>query len=536
MSLFPRVLPVGDAAATIELGDQVDLELGARVRALDRRLLERPFPGFIESVPTYRSLLAVYDPRAAGFDEVSAWLLSALPPAGVEVSTGALHRLPTVYGGEHGPDLEAVARGCRLAPGEVVARHAGTEYTAMMLGFGPGFAYLGLLPAELETPRRATPRTRVPAGSVAIAGRQTAVYPAATAGGWNLIGWTAAPLFDPFREEPALIRPGDRVRFEPVEAPVEPEPARRPENASANPVIEVEQPGLLTTVQDRGRRGHRRHGVSAAGALDWPALAAANRALGNPQDAAALECTVTGPRLCFRASVAFAIAGADLGAVLERSDLGPWPVPHGARVLARAGNVLSFGGRRSGCRAYVAFAGGLEVARVLGSRATDLAGGFGGLDGRALRVGDLLAVGPAPPSGAAPEPQRGAPASRLCARVILGPQAERFDGAALERFLKQEWAVGAASDRAALRLEGGALWHRGSGEIVSDAMLPGCIQVPPDGDPILMLADAPTTGGYPKIATVVSADLPSLAQLVPGEARLRFAEVRSDAFPEEEVR
>jgi len=308
------------------------------------------------------------------------------------------------------------------------------------------------------------------------------------------------------------------------------EPMRRVESGSSAAVIEVEEPGLLTTVQDRGRRGHRRHGVSAAGALDWPALAGANRALGNPQDAAGLECTVAGPGLRFRASVAFAIAGADLGAVLERNDLGPWSVPLGTRVLARAGSVLSFGGRRSGCRAYIAFAGGLEVASVLGSRATDLAGGFGGLDGRALRAGDLLGVGPAPAGSGATEWPGAIAASSVHARVILGPQAEPFDGAALERFLNEEWSVGAASDRAGLRLEGRALPRRGSGEIVSDAMLPGCIQIPPDGHPIVMLADAPTTGGYPKIATVLSADLPSLAQLVPGEGRLRFVEVRSDAF------
>ncbi len=522
MSHFPRVLPVGDGGATLELGDRLDLELGARVRALDRGLLERPFPGFIESVPTYRSLLVVFDASLTSFDEVSAWLLSLLPTSGGKLSAGVLHRLPTLYGAEHGPDLESVARSCGLAPGDVVARHAGTEYTAMMLGFVPGFAYLGLLPAELEIPRRATPRMRVSAGSVAIAGRQTGVYPAATAGGWNLIGRTAAPLFDPFRAEPALIRPGDRVRFEPVEAPLPTQATRRPSSAGAGGVIDVEKPGLLTTVQDRGRRGHRRQGVSAAGALDWPALATANRVLGNSENAAGLECTVAGPRLRFRASIAFAIAGADLGAVLERDDRGPWPVPAGAHVLARAGNILAFGGRRSGCRAYIAFAGGLEVASVLGSRATDLAGGFGGVDGRALRAGDLLAVGPAPAGFGAAEQLGATPAARVCARVILGPQADDFDAATLERFLSEEWRVGAASDRAGLRLEGETLSHRGPAEIVSDGMLPGCIQIPPDGRPILMLADAPTTGGYPKLASVVSADLPCLAQLFPGEGRLRF--------------
>jgi biotin-dependent carboxylase-like uncharacterized protein len=287
-------------------------------------------------------------------------------------------------------------------------------------------------------------------------------------------------------------------------------------------VIEIEEAGLLTAVQDRGRRGHRRLAVGSAGALDVPALAAANAALGNPENAAALECTVAGPRLRFLANLAFAISGADLGAVLERSDLGFWPVPLGTEVLARAGNVLSFAGRRTGCRAYVALAGGVDVAIVLGARATDLAGGFGGFEGRTLRAGDRLGVGPTPTGSgrtASPAPP---PASSVRARVIPGPQAEQFDQAALDRLLSEEWKVGAASDRAGLRLDGPPLSHRGAAEIVSDGMLPGCIQVPPDGRPIVMLADAPTTGGYPKIATVVSADLPALGQLLPGEGRLSF--------------
>ncbi len=530
MSQYPRVLPVGDAAATLELGDTIDPDLGAQVQALDQALLERSFPGFVEAVPSYRSLLVVYDPSAADFDAVAARLLSSLRPAGVSPRAATLHRLATVYGGEYGPDLEEVARSCGLSKEEVVVRHTSVEYTAAMLGFVPGFAYLGPVPRELETTRRATPRTRVPAGSVALAGRQTAVYPAATPGGWNLIGRTDARLFDPLRDPPALIQPGDRVRFEPMAALTEAEPVRRVASEPSAAVMEIEEPGLLTTVQDRGRRGYRRLGVGAAGALDISALVAANHALGNPENAAALECTVAGPRLRFLANLAFAIAGADLGAMLERSDLGFWPVPLGTRVQARAGNVLSFAGRRTGCRAYVALAGGVDVAIVLGARATDLAGGFGGFEGRALRAGDRLGVGPAPTGSRRTTSPAPPTVSSVCARVIPGPQAEHFDKAALDRLLSEEWKVGDASDRAGLRLEGPPLSHRGPAEIVSDGMLPGCIQVPPDGRPIVMLADAPTTGGYPKIATVVSADLPALGQLLPGEGRLRFevAALRED--------
>jgi biotin-dependent carboxylase-like uncharacterized protein len=321
------------------------------------------------------------------------------------------------------------------------------------------------------------------------------------------------------------------VRFVPVAELPPPETALPTPVPSGMPVIEVLEPGLLTTVQDAGRAGHRRVGVSGAGPMDARAHAAANRAVGNPPGAAALECTATGPVLAFLAPRRFALAGADLGAVLERADLGPWPVPLGAGVLARPGNVLRFTGRRSGCRAYFAPHGGIDVPAVLRSSATDLASAFGGFAGRALAASDGLAVLPA--TGAGPS-ARESPPERLTAsatvRVVPGPQADHFDAVTLARFLADPWRVGTTSDRVGCRLEGEPLRHSGKTEILSDGMVPGSIQVPPDGRPIVMMADGPTTGGYPKIATVVTADLPLLAQLVPGEGEVRFEAVRIEGM------
>src|SRR6185503_10161376 len=181
------------------------------------------------------------------------------------------------------------------------------------------------LPAKLETPRHATPRVRVPAGSVGIAGRQTGVYPAASSGGWQLVGRTSVRLFDPQRDPPALILPGDSVSFVASETALERETAPMPACPPGPTAVEVLDGGFLTSVQDRGRFGHRRFGVSWSGAMDAPALAAANAALGNAADAAGLECTLAGPTLRFLASVRFAIAGAELGPVLLRADLGAWP-------------------------------------------------------------------------------------------------------------------------------------------------------------------------------------------------------------------
>jgi antagonist of KipI len=521
----PRVLPVGDAAVTVELGTGLDSRTSARVRALDLALARAPFDGFRESVPTHRSLLVLYDATVTRFSAVARTLLSLAASLAAPPPPGRRHEVPVVYGGDDGPDLAALAADRGLSEREAGLLHAATEYTAFMLGFTPGFAYLGLLPEALESPRHATPRVRVPAGSVALAGRQTGVYPVASPGGWRIVGRTSRRFFDPFREEPALVAPGDRVRFVPVAELPSPETASAPPPFSGTPTVEVLAPGLLTTVQDAGRSGHRRVGVSGAGPVDARAHAAANRAAGNPPGAAALECTVTGPSLLFLAPLHFAVTGADLGTVLERADLGLWPVPPGASVLARPGNVLRFTGPRSGCRAYVALHGGIDVPAVLGSRSTDLQSAFGGFAGRALRRGDRLAVMPPTETTLSVDVPLARPATRATARVVLGPQADHFDAAAVASLLAGPWRVGATSDRVGCRLEGEPLRHVGPAEILSDGMVPGSIQVPPDGRPIVMLADGPTTGGYPKLATVVTADLPLVAQLVPGEGEVRFEAV-----------
>jgi biotin-dependent carboxylase-like uncharacterized protein len=434
------------------------------------------------------------------------------------------HVIPVRYGGEEGMDLPAVAQACGLRPDEIVALHTGREYVALMLGFTPGFAYLGPLPEPLAVvPRRPSPRARIPAGSVALAAGQTAVYPIASPGGWSLIGRTAVRLFDPHADTPARIRPGDRVRFVASDERPDPEPpVDDVARTSGTEALEVLAPGLLTTVQDLGRPGQRRHGVTAGGASDGAALAAANGLVGNPPGAAGLECVGPGLALRFLASATFAVTGDDLGATLERADLGGWEVPPGRRIRARPGNVLRLERRRHGLRAWLAFAGGIEVVPVLGSRATDLGGGFGGFRGRALRAGDRLPLLPAAGEPSLHEWAREPVAGVVTLRIVPGPQDDHFVPAALATLLNAEWDVDDTSDRVGCRLSGPALDHARGAEIVSDGMLPGCIQVPPSGQPIVMGADAPTTGGYAKIATVVTADVPLLARLVPGESRVRF--------------
>ena len=499
-----------------ELEPVIDTAVNSRAIAIAAAIRSRGLPGVRDVRATYRSVAVDYDPLTGDRDAIGGAIASAFdaaeaPPAGRDLE------IPVVYGGADGPDLPEVAERSGLSPAGLVAAHSAPSYQAFMLGFMPGFPYLGPVDPAIVAPRRSTPRLRVGAGSVGIAGRQTGIYPRDSPGGWAIVGRTDAVLFDPSREPAASVRPGDRVRFVPVDrvgpmpavvAPVPP--------PGLSPTATVIQAGLLTTVQDAGRWGHQAQGVPVGGALDSRARLAANGAVGNAAPAAVLEVTLSGFELRFDRSCVTAVSGADLGAHLDGV-----PLTLDAAVACRAGSRLQFVERRRGARAYVALAGGVDVPTVLGSRSTELGARFGGFCGRALRVGDRLAVGGAAPVSSplargAPDPGGRGSVARL--RVLPGPHDDWFDSDALSGLERSSFTVTSQSNRVGYRLAAAsALRRRESGEMISDATIAGGIQVPPDGQPILLMADRQVTGGYPILATVITADMPLAAQLAPGD-------------------
>lgn len=263
---------------------------------------------------------------------------------------------------------------------------------------------------------------------------------------------------------------------------------------------------------DQGRAGFRAQGVPEGGAADAPALALANRLVGNPDTAAGLELLLRGPALRFPKGARIALAGAAMAARLDGI-----PVAAGRTLEISPGGMLELGDTASGLRAYLAVAGGIEVPSVLGGRATFLPGGFGGWQGRALKAGDRLPLGAA---GPARKGRFALPPGAGALRLLPGPQLGGFRDAALKALASESFVVSADASRAGLRLSGPALDYAG-GELASQAVLPGAVQVPPDGQPIILGWDGPVTGGYPVIGGVIAADLPRLAQLRPG-AKLRF--------------
>jgi inhibitor of KinA len=212
-----RFLSVGDRALAIEFGDGIDRALSRRVLRLDRAIRAEPPDGIVETVPTFRSLLVHYDPLLTTRAALGRAITGLLTRSDDEHGAGRLWRIPVCYEGEFAPDLAEVARLTGLAPADVVALHGSARYHVYMLGFLPGFPYMGDLPAELALPRRADPRVRVPAGSISIATSLTAIYPYESPGGWHLIGATPIRLFDTARTPPALLAAGDAVRFEAID-------------------------------------------------------------------------------------------------------------------------------------------------------------------------------------------------------------------------------------------------------------------------------------------------------------------------------
>jgi len=208
----------GDSALVIEFGDEINQEVNRKVHALADALGKSSLPGLGEAVPTYRSLLIHYDPLCLSCDEVKAFVLEVLQKCEEKSPPKArVVEIPVVYGGEFGPDIEFVAEHNGLSVEKVISLHSGVTYTVYMLGFTPGFAYLGGMPEAIATPRLETPRTLVPAGSVGIAGEQAGIYPIATPGGWRLIGRTPLKFFGPERDPPTLLKAGDLVRFVPMD-------------------------------------------------------------------------------------------------------------------------------------------------------------------------------------------------------------------------------------------------------------------------------------------------------------------------------
>lgn len=549
----PDIRRAGDRALLVDVGSLT------AAMSWHGALTAAPLAGQVEVVAAARTVLVRFDADTAA--EAAVASLSSLTPDGAGARSPCEHVLDVVYDGE---DLAEAARLLGLSPDGLVDAHTGTLWQAAFGGFAPGFAYC--VPADggspWDVPRLSEPRTAVPPGSVGLAGMFSAVYPRRSPGGWRLIGRTDAQLWNAEAEPPALLSPGDHVRYRAVrstarasdpsatqvsdpspalsstsgsdDAAIGAEPATSGEDprtdghcASAAPrdgapviersVFRVDDPGLLTLVEDAGRPGRGDLGVSPSGFADRASARAANITVGNPPDAPVLEVMGTARLTCL-SDVAVAVAGA-----AGRETVTP--------QLLRAGDTLTLEPALGLARTYVAVRGGVAAAADVGSASADVLSGLGpdplfaGAQVAAAVRGPSASVGHGTDNPAWARRLRDDSGEAVVLRVVPGPRDDWFAPGELARFTSILWTVEAQSNRVGTRLtpaEDEEPLHRArEGELASEGTVTGTVQVPASGLPVVFGPDRPVTGGYPAIATVLDEDLDALAQLPPG-ARVRF--------------
>ncbi len=287
-------------------------------------------------------------------------------------------------------------------------------------------------------------------------------------------------------------------------------------------IFKVVKPGLFTTVQDAGRYGHLKYGVPISGAMDTFSLIAANLLVGNPPNSACLEITFIGPELQALTKTQIAVTGGEIPIDINGHKASMWQT-----IEVQEGDIINFAKTESGCRVYMSIRGGINTPQVLGSRSTYVRGGFGGIDGRQLRSGDIIKGFPTitlEHGYAFPEELIPKYTNFYEIHTILGPQADMFTEKGIETFLTNEYTVTSEADRMGYRLEGQKIEHKTKAEIISDPLLPGAVQIPPNGKPIIIMRDAQTTGGYPKIAVAITPDISLLGQAKPND-KIKFSKI-----------
>lgn len=535
-----KIIFSGEASLLVEFEQKICEEVNAKVSRF-AQLFEQcalEMPEIIEVVPTYCSVTIYFDGENCNknlLKDIAHSVLEKIECA--QNSQKNEHsktvKIPVCYEDpEFAPDLADVAANAGLTQDEVIKIHSRKEYLIYMLGFLPGFAYLGGLDKRLETPRLTTPRTKINAGSVAIGGSQTGLYPVDSPGGWRIIGRTPLKVFDPEREPAFLYSAGDRIKFEPItrkefdsfneedwlvkkgfKSEVADKNSKKLQRFVCTGGIKILDGGMQTTVQDLGRKGFEKYGIGESGAMDKESFILANALAGNTKNAACLETTLKGPELSFTTDCVFAITGAGLNAELDGA-----AVPMNRAVKAKAGSVLKCGFAGGGLRSYIAFRGGVVVPLVFGSSSTNVKSRLGGYCGRKLNSGDEIALGDSlsdrdfTDGNSIKEIQ---PQEMLEINVVKGAQFDFFSEQSVADFTQNIYTVSPESDRMGIRFTGQSL-NCGKTDIISDAIPFGAVQITSAGLPVVMAADRQTTGGYAKIAAVTKESMNKLDQAVPG--------------------
>lgn len=506
-----NIHPVGTRALLLDL-DGLD-----QVMAWHAALSDKPLKNQVDCIAAATTLLLTFEaPMSAS---AAAEHLKDFTPPAHRVEEPRTVDIDVLYDGD---DVDEVAELLGMSRDGVIDWHTSTTWTAAFGGFAPGFTYC--VPEDganaKSVPRRSSPRTAVPAGAVGIAGDFSAVYPRTSPGGWQLLGRTSTPMWNSHAQPPALVQPGDRVRYRAVDSLPEfiDDQAAAKQTPPRLPRLRVDNAGLITLYQDLGRPGRGDLGVTPSGAADRAAAATANIAVGNPRGATVLE-NIGGLTLTALTDTVIAVTGA-----VCKVTLGGYPVHLARPILVTAGQTVEIGRAEVGMRTYVAVRGGIVADSELGSSATDVLSGLGP---DPVKVDDVIGVMPF--SQGNTDTQLSNPlrvsnegkTTTAVLRCVAGPRDDWFTKGAAA-LTENEWTVSSDSNRVGLRFESDTVIERSrEGELPSEGMVAGSIQVPPNGKPVVFMRDHAVTGGYPVIATVLDEDIDIAAQL-PSGARVTF--------------
>ena len=551
MAVDAKIVQASEDSLQIQFEQKICPEVNSRISAFVKTFeyIAKDIAGVLEVLPTYCSVSIYFDAAICQISLLKDLAQKALQKSEEEktesTDSARTITIPVCYEDqEFAPDLEKVALHAKLSKEEVIKLHSSSDYLIYMMGFLPGFPYLGGMNPQLETPRLETPRTKIPAGSVAIGGAQTGLYPVESPGGWNIIGRTPLRLFDVKRKPFFLYEAGDKIRFLPItreefenfdeslwlaqvagksEASIETSDnaADSKEVYECGGGIKILEPGLLTSIQDSGITGFQKYGIGQSGAMDQISFALANQICGNEKNAACLETTLAGPLIRFVTACDFAITGA----VFENATLDGMRIEMNKKISAKAGSLLSCGFASKGLRSYIAFSGGLLVPKVFRSSSTNLKSKIGGYMGRKLQADDQLAIGINKKNPLLVPDNKSTEGFTENKDVLLldcikSSQFDFFQEKIVKKFTDSIYTVSAESDRMGIRFTGPGL-ECGKTDIISDAIPFGAVQITSAGLPVVMAADRQTTGGYAKIACVKKSAMYRLAQALPG-TKVRF--------------
>lgn len=512
-----RFLPVNLSSFLIELASCEE------TIALYNTLSSALPDGIEEMLPAARTLLIRYRQP-----ELRSQLIGEISRCPIKHEFAVRTRRITIPVRYDGEDLSSTAEFYGISIQQLIDRHQQSLWKVAFIGFSPGFAYMVSSGASWNTPRHATPRTRIPAGSVALAGEFSGIYPQASPGGWQLIGHTELTMWDMARQCPALLLPGDEVAF------IEEKHAQRqifippvikhplPPQQSED-LLSILAPGLQTTWQDAGRPGYAAMGISPAGAMDKTALRQANRLVGNPVDTPCLEITMGGFHALAHKDMVIAVTGAPC-LIYLKTRVRQYPLNFGTACSLAPGDEVIINTPHRGVRSYLAIRGGGDAEQTLGSASFDSLAKIGVSP---LQAGHTIKI-TQPVKTLAVQPEMN-PLQELPAKdeivtldMIAGPRTDWFTPCALDILTRQKWQVTTQSNRIGLRLHGQhpleRIHHQ---ELPSEGVCTGALQVPASGQPILFLNDHPLTGGYPVIGAIAHYHLDLAGQIPPG-AWIRF--------------